>query len=166
MDSLWRLACLGTMLSLLMGLAAPAPVRAGDTGTLTIHVYNTSPEGGMLRLGLYDAAGYPDDDSTPVAAADVPARMGENVIVLKGIAPGTYAIETFQDINANGKMDTSWIGLPLEPFGFSRDTRPLFSKPRFAAVAFHVAAGDNEQALHLQNSISLIAGKAAPVAGY
>ena len=108
----------------------------------------------MLRLGLYDAARYPDNDSVPVAAADVPARLGENVIVLKDIAPGTYAIETFQDINSNGKMDTSWFGFPLEPFGFSRDAHPHLSKPRFKAVAFHIAAGDNEQVLHLPRTRS------------
>ena len=56
-------------------------------------------------------------------------------------------------------MDTSWFGLPLEPFGFSRDAQPRFSKPRFSAVKFDVVAGMNVQTLHLQNSISLIAQK-------
>jgi uncharacterized protein (DUF2141 family) len=137
-----------------------------DTATLAIRIYNVSPNGGMLRLGLYDAKSYPDNDSTPVASADVPAMLGENVIVLEGVAPGTYAVQTFQDINSNGEMDTSWFGFPLEPFGFSRDARPHFSKPGFKAVSFHLAAGDNEQSLHLQNSISLIALKDEPLAGY
>ena len=113
----------------------------------------------MLRLGLYDAAHYPDDNSTPVASADVPARLGETVITLTNIPPGSYAIETFQDINANSKMDTTWFGIPLEPFGFSRDARPYFSKPRFAEVKFALVPGVNMQTLHLQNSISLIAAK-------
>jgi uncharacterized protein (DUF2141 family) len=56
-------------------------------------------------------------------------------------------------------MDTSWLGLPLEPFGFSRDAQPHLSKPRFAAVKFDVVPGLNVQTLHMQNSISLIASK-------
>jgi len=152
------LALAGWML-LAVGLVAPARAQVPGTATLVIHVQNVSPKGGTLRLGLYDEARYPDDDSAPVASADVKAEMGETVITLTNIPPGTYAIETFQDINSNHKMDTSWFGFPLEPFGFSRDAQPHFSKPRFSAVKFEVVPGMNVQTLHLQNSISLIAAK-------
>ena len=113
----------------------------------------------MLRLGLYDQARYPDDDAEPVASADVKVAEGDNVITLTNLPPGSYAIQTFQDINGNNKMDTSWLGIPLEPFGFSRDAQPRLSKPRFAAVKFDLAPGLNVQSLHLQNSISLFAAK-------
>jgi len=136
-----------------------APVRAQEPATLVIHIQNMSPQGGILRLGLYDEARYPDDNSTPVASADVPAQLGETVVTLTNVAPGTYAIETFQDINSNQKMDTTWFGFPLEPFGFSRDAHPHFSKPGFAQVKFDLAPGMNVQTLHLQNSISLVAAK-------
>jgi uncharacterized protein (DUF2141 family) len=139
---------------------AVAPAQAQDQGaTLVVHVHNISPKGGVLRLGLYDQARYPDDDAAPVASADVRAEQGDNVITLTNLPPGTYAIQTFQDINANNKMDTSWLGLPLEPFGFSRDAQPRLAKPRFAAVKFDVAPGVNVQSLHLQNSVSLLASK-------
>ena len=111
--------------------------NAGAGGTaaiVAIHVQNVSPKGGTLRLGLYDQAGYPDDASTPVASVDVPAQLGETVITLTNIVPGTHAIETFQDINSNNKMDTTWFGFPLAP-------------------------GMNVQTLHLQNSISPVAAK-------
>ena len=51
-------------------------------------------------------------------------------------------------------MDTTWLGLPLEPFGFSRDAKPFLSKPSFDEVKFAVAAGENSQSLHLQNMTS------------
>lgn len=140
------------------GLAAPACAQ-DQLGTLVIHVQDVSPKGGTLRLGLYDEARYPDDDSTPVASADVKAQLGDNVITLTNVPPGTYAIETFQDINSNNKMDTTWLGFPEEPFGFSRDAKPHLSKPRFGAVKFEVAPGMNVQTLHLQNSVSLLAEK-------
>src|SRR5690349_7279404 len=97
----------GMMLA--FGLAAPACAQ-DQLGTLVIHVQDVSPKGGTLRLGLYDEARYPDDDSTPVASADVKAQLGDNVITLTNVPPGTYAIETFQDINSNNKMDTTWLG--------------------------------------------------------
>jgi uncharacterized protein (DUF2141 family) len=158
---LHRLTHLGAVAAVLGWTAlAVAPAQAQDEGaTLVIHVHNISPKGGVLRLGLYDQARYPDDDAAPVASADVKVEAGENVITLTNILPGTYAIQTFQDINGNNKMDTSWLGLPLEPFGFSRDAQPRLSKPRFAAVKFDLAPGLNVQSLHLQNSVSLLASK-------
>jgi|SRR6185312_3358653 uncharacterized protein (DUF2141 family) len=135
------------------------PAVAQPSATLVIHVREVSPKGGTLRLGLYDEARYPDDDSTPVASADVRAESGETVITLNDIPPGTYAIETFQDINSNNKMDTTWFGIPEEPFGFSRDAKPRLSKPSFAQVKFEVVPGTNVQTLHLQASFSLIAAK-------
>ena len=129
------------------------PAAPTTTASLTIRVENVLPAGGILRLGLYDAARYPDDDSKPVASADVHAVPGETVIILHAIPPGTYAIQTFQDVNANDKMDTSWLGLPLEPFGFSQDATPFLSKPSFDDVKFTLAAGENSQVIHLQNSV-------------
>src|ERR1700761_8472441 len=134
-------------------VAAMAAGTAAQAADLTIRVENVLPAGGVLRLGLYDAALYPDDDSKPIASADVPAIAGETVITLHGISPGVYAIQTFQDVNANNKMDTSWMGLPLEPFGFSDDAKPFLSKPSFDEVKFTLTAGENSQVIHLQNSI-------------
>ena len=111
------------------------------------------PSGGIVRLGLYDKTLYPDDDSTPLASADVPAVAGETIITLHDLTPGIYAIQTFQDVNANNKMDTTWLGLPLEPFGFSQDATPFLSKPSFDEVKFTLVAGENTQIIHLQNSV-------------
>jgi uncharacterized protein (DUF2141 family) len=133
-----------------MGIALTGPAWPA---TLTIRVENVLPSGGVLRLGLYDAARYPDDNSKPIASADVPAVTGETVIILHAIPPGIYAVQTFQDVNGNDKMDTSWLGLPLEPFGFSRDATPFLSKPSFDDVKFTLAAGDNSQDIHLQTMV-------------
>jgi uncharacterized protein (DUF2141 family) len=141
-------------IALAAALAAIPPWSApAAAANLTVHVQNVLPAGGVLRLGLYDAARYPDDDSKPVAAADVPATAGETIVTLHNIAPGIYAIQSFQDINANDKMDQSWIGLPLEPFGFSQDATPFLSKPSFDEVKFNLSAGENTIVIHLQNSI-------------
>ena len=143
---------------LALGLAAPAQAQE-PVSMVVIHIQGVSPKGGVLRLGLYDEARYPDDDATPVASADVKAEIGDTVVTLTNVPPGVYAIETFQDLNSNNKMDTSWFGFPQEPFGFSRDAQPRLSKPRFSAVKFEVVPGLNVQTLHLQNSISLFAEK-------
>ena len=44
---------------------------------------------------------------------------------------GNYAIAVFQDINNNGKLDKNWVGIPLEPYGFSNDPVIRFGPPSF-----------------------------------
>ena len=146
------LAALGLGLAWSLG----AHAQAAHTASLTIRVENLSATGGILRLGLYDRTHYPDDNSKPVASADVKVTGNEMVINLHGIAPGTYAIETFQDLNANGEMDMTWLGFPEEPFGFSRDVRPHLRKPSFNQVSFTLAPGENMQVIHLQTSVSIL----------
>ena len=160
MEILTRLAWYGLGLLLLalslmvlaVGLVQPARAQApAGSATLVIHVQGTTPEG-ILRLGLYDAARYAADDAPALTSADVPAQAGRTTVTLNNLAPGIYAIQSYQDRNGNGKMDTSWLGLPQEPYGFSRDARPRLSKPGFDRVRFAVAAGQNEQVFALQNT--------------
>ena len=142
--------------SLLIVLPAYSADGSSEAADIVVHVRNVAPQG-TIRLGLYTEASYPDNDATPVASADLPARAGETVIELRNIPSGTYAIETYQDLNNNGKIDFTLIGIPKEPYGFSRDARPLLSKPRFERVKFSVSAGRNDQTVHLQNVNTLVA---------
>jgi uncharacterized protein (DUF2141 family) len=135
---------------LMAALPSSVPAQA-PRARLTVHVRGVLAKGGLVRLGLYDRAGY-EKDGEPVAFADVPAKAGETVIVLAPVAPGDYAIETYQDVNANDKMDQTLIGLPEEPYGFSRDARPFLSRPGFGAVKITLAPGENSQTIHLQNT--------------
>jgi uncharacterized protein (DUF2141 family) len=130
---------------------ADAQVSASASATLVVRIENVAPRG-IVRLGLYTEAEYPKENGNWVASADVPAAGGETVVTLQNIPVGTYAIEVYQDLNSNGKMDSNFLGLPKEPYGFSRDARPILSRPAFNRVKFDVAPGQNNQSLHLQNT--------------
>lgn len=163
MDSFAKAARLGLagVSAAWLAMALSQPARAAEAepaATLIIHVENVR-SGGLVRLGLYDERGYRTEGAEPVASADVPAVEGETVITLHNLTPGTYAIESYQDVNSNDKMDMTWLGLPLEPYGFSRDARPVLSKPSFAKVKFDVHAGEQSQVLRLRGSISVLASK-------
>jgi uncharacterized protein (DUF2141 family) len=124
-----------------------APAAAA---TLTIKVDNIDKRGGDLHVALYDQASWPNDDAEPIAGAIVPAIAPETVVTLKDIKPGVYGVKTFQDINCNGKFDQNWIGLPLEPYGFSNDAKPTLFAPSFDRTKFTVKDGANAIVIHLQ----------------
>jgi uncharacterized protein (DUF2141 family) len=52
------------------------------------------------------------------------------------IPPGTYSLAVIHDENMNGKLDTNWLDVPREGYGFSNDATSLLGAPSFAAASF------------------------------
>ena len=52
------------------------------------------------------------------------------------IPPGTYALAVCHDENMNGRLDTNWLGIPTEGYGFSNDAKALIGAPSFSAASF------------------------------
>ena len=46
------------------------------------------------------------------------------------------AVAVFQDIDGNGKLTKSQLGIPSEPYGFSNNARGMFGPPAFMEAAF------------------------------
>jgi len=128
--------------------ASAAPPQA--LATLTIKVEKVSPNGGDVRVALYNSANYAAQDADPVIDAVVRAHPGETVVTMKPVKPGIYAVKMFQDFNRNGKFDMNWLGLPIEKYGFSNDARPTFSEPSFDAAKFELRPGANTITITLQ----------------
>jgi len=114
-----------------MGSAAAGDISVTITGVRSAH--------GQMRLALFNnPVDFPNGRS--IFARNVPAREGEMTVILEGVEAGTYALAIHHDENANGKMDTSLIGFPLEGYGFSNDAPVFLGAPPFSDAAFTVPA--------------------------
>lgn len=65
-------------------------------------------------------------------------------------APGTYAVAVFHDENNNHHLDTNFLGLPTEGYGFSNNAAISLGPPKFEAVRIAVQPGDNDVAIRLR----------------
>jgi uncharacterized protein (DUF2141 family) len=52
------------------------------------------------------------------------------------IPRGTYALAVVHDENMNGKLDTNFLGIPTEGYGFSNDAKGVLGAPSFSAASF------------------------------
>jgi uncharacterized protein (DUF2141 family) len=57
------------------------------------------------------------------------------------VQSGTYALAVIYDENMNGKLDTNWLGIPIEGYGFSNDAKGLFGMPSYSAARFPYDGG-------------------------
>lgn len=60
------------------------------------------------------------------------------------IPPGTYAIAVIHDENMNGKLDTNWLGIPTEGYGFSNEEKGGAGVPSFSNASFPYDGHDLE----------------------
>lgn len=71
-------------------------------------------------------------------SGSAPAQAGETTVVVKGVPAGTWAVLAYQDENENNELDRNFVGMPKEPYGFSRDARGRFGPPSFEDAAIEV----------------------------
>jgi len=84
-----------------------------------------------MYVALWDAAGFL---SKPVQ--EVRIEPHSNAVFRFQVAPGTWAISAYEDINENGKLDMGMFG-PREPNGFWLPFHQ-WHKPRFTEVCSKV----------------------------
>ena len=56
------------------------------------------------------------------------------------LKPGLYGLSVLDDVNCDGKMEYSKLGIPKEGFGFSDYYHTGFSKPKFDSFKFSVGS--------------------------
>lgn len=129
-------------------LIAPAAHAQEAFGDLTLSFPALKTPTGKVLIAVYDSAqGWSTGKPARVAQANAAdATPGAKIVALP---PGTYAVRAFQDVDGDGKMGTNPFGLPVEPYGFSKDAQPNMGPPSFDAAAFEVKAGVNTQTIHL-----------------
>ncbi len=114
-----------------------APVGV-DAGELRATIRNVKPQQGRVMAALYESAGDFTADRR-FAGQIVEASGPEVAVVFSGLAPGRYGLAVFQDMDGDSKLGTSLLGVPTEPYGFSRDAKAgSFGPPGFDAFAVTV----------------------------
>ena len=71
-------------------------------------------------------------------------------LVLRDLPPGRYAVNAFHDENGNGDLDTNFIGVPSEGYGFANDPDTSFGPADFDAAAVDVGDTDVVAAMNLR----------------
>ncbi|HSE79985.1 MAG TPA: DUF2141 domain-containing protein [Alphaproteobacteria bacterium] len=72
---------------------------------------------------------------------DVPARPGSITAVIANVATGRFGATVIHDENANGALDTNFLGIPREGVGASNNAKGSLGPPGYSDMQFSVADG-------------------------
>ncbi|WPB55415.1 DUF2141 domain-containing protein [Xylophilus sp. GOD-11R] len=118
------------LLTILFPLVAATPVAAAD---LQLTIDNPSPAAGQMYVALFDSAETMAANK-PTKSQIAPITGNPTVVTFTGLSAGLYAFTVFADENGNGKLDTNFVGMPTERYGFSNDAMGLMGPPKFEAA--------------------------------
>lgn len=134
------------------GLAGAAFISIGAVGPASVEVGLTGLRNarGTLHLCMTKSPGhFPNCGDDPAAVKRSVPAAGAGQIGFSGIVPGSYALSVIHDENRNGRLDT-FVGIPREGFGFSRNPVIRFGPPRFTQVRFDAGSGLSRQRVRMQ----------------
>lgn len=105
---------------------------------------------GQIGCSLFAGPdGFPMDNSKarthwlPADAKGVSCRFTD-------VVAGRYAVSVAHDRNGNRRVDTNFVGLPIEQWGVSRNARPTLRAPRFDEAVLEIAADAAELVIDIR----------------
>lgn len=115
---------------LLLGVfgLGPAEEEAAD---IEIVVTNITTLKGSVEVGVFNKPKFFLRKGKEYKTYSQKVTSDTMVIVLKGLKKDDYAISIYHDVNSDKKINMNFMGIPTEPYGFSRNFKPKFSKPSF-----------------------------------
>jgi len=115
-----------------------ALAQSSSCAGIRVKVLNIKNSVGTIGCALFESA-----DGFPIEYL----RYATNIIVIKirdtqarcvfvDVPPGSYALAVIHDENMNGRLDTNWLGMPTEGYGFSNDAKAMLGPPSFSDAGF------------------------------
>lgn len=121
---------------LLLSLSSTPPAEVVAKGTLVLEVQNIKTGDGMIWVGVYaSASDFLIKEKATLVGIKVDSKK-QMTIEIPNLEYGEYALAVFHDENNNGEMDRNLVGIPSEPFAFSKPPVSKFRIPTFEEVKF------------------------------
>lgn len=131
-------------LLVLLLLAAPATLSAGEGVRVTLEVRGLVSTSGQVLAALYAGPdGFPQDGAKAAHRARVVPVAPVTVVTFEQVAPGTWAGFAVHDVDGDGEVAVGVIlPIPKEPVGATRDAKGRFGPPKFEDASFVVGSAD------------------------
>jgi uncharacterized protein (DUF2141 family) len=122
----------------LIVLAGTVAFAESSQPGLHVEILGIRNSRGAVACALFESAdGFPKEF----------LRFASNLMMVKvratkatcnfaDISPGTYAIAAIHDENRDGQLETNWMGVPNEGYGFSNNAKGALGPPSFEAASF------------------------------
>lgn len=103
-----------------------------NTFLISVKVVGAKNNVGNILLKLSDL------NNKLIATGQAKIQNNSALFTFSDVEAGSYSIAIFHDKNCNNKLDTNFLGIPKEGFGFSNNPKIRFSEPSLSEQLFVV----------------------------
>jgi uncharacterized protein (DUF2141 family) len=125
----WRRVSFALLLSILFSTTSFAQLAKH---TLEVEIMKLKNNKGKVLLQMCDEKGE-------LAFSGVGIITNNRCsFFIQNLKQGNYSIRYFHDENGNNELDTNWLGIPTEGYGFSNNASSMFGIPSIKERLFSV----------------------------
>lgn len=119
--------------------------------SVNVNIQNISNNTGVIACAIFESQeGFPGKFLKFASKVMITQITGKDAsFVFSDIMPGKYAIAVIHDENYNGELDTNWLGIPKEGYGFSSGAKVTLSAPSFSDAEFSYDGGKLQMSIDL-----------------
>ena len=121
------------------------PSSAGDgkkaessKATLIVNFVGLKANEGNVKVALANSKENYKDHKNPFIGLTIEIKDNRALAIIDDITYGEYAVKAFHDRDANDDLNTNFLGIPIEDYGFSNDARGVFGPPDWSKAKFKV----------------------------
>ncbi|UCH66208.1 MAG: DUF2141 domain-containing protein, partial [Ignavibacterium sp.] len=107
-----------------------------DTGTLTVIIIGLENDDGEVLLALSNSRENYESDSESYRGFKVKIENGKAECTIDELPYGEYAIKLYHDENLDGELNSNFLGIPTEDYGFSNNASGTFGPADYDDAKF------------------------------
>jgi uncharacterized protein (DUF2141 family) len=111
-------------------------------GKLIVVITGFENDKGDCWFALDNSEEIYESDNSVFIGKILPIKNNKVIVEIDSIKFGFYAIKVFHDENKNRKLDTNFLGIPTEDYGYSNNVSGWFGPPSWESAKFLF---DNEE---------------------
>ena len=102
-----------------------------ETVDLTIVITNIKTVTGRIEVGVFNESKTFLHKGKAYKTYTTKVTGNSVTLTLKDVPKDYYAVSVYHDKNSDNECNLNFLGIPREPYGFSKNFKPKLSKPSF-----------------------------------
>ena len=115
--------------------------EAQQGNTINVVVSGIRDNVGSIRCGLFNSPDIWPKNGKEIQGVEAPIANGQATCTFNNAPTGLLAVAYFKAAPGQTKMNTGFMGMPQDPYGFSRNATIGMGPPSFNSAAYNYAGG-------------------------
>jgi uncharacterized protein (DUF2141 family) len=114
------------------------PADTSQFGKIIVNITGFENNDGDCRFAINNSEELHEREDTVFIGLILPIENHKVEVEIDSLPYGWYAIKVLHDENRNSELDTDFLGIPSENFGYSNNVSSWFGPPRWDRAKFHL----------------------------